>query len=66
MVVDEKRKNCCYKCDDRKVGCHSCCKKYKKFKEKLDDEKREIAKERQYERINNGTWGYVRKWKKNG
>lgn len=24
--------NPCYKCDDRKLGCHSSCKKYERWK----------------------------------
>ena len=24
----QKRISCCYKCEDRKVGCHSICEKY--------------------------------------
>lgn len=29
-------KSDCYKCEDRKVGCHAHCTKYKKYREALD------------------------------
>lgn len=35
----------CYKCSDRKLGCHSTCDKYKEFKERIEDwhKKRALA-----------------------
>lgn len=27
---------CCYHCENRKVGCHSHCEEYKRFKEEYN------------------------------
>lgn len=29
-------RNSCYKCENRKVGCHANCEIYKKYREALD------------------------------
>lgn len=29
--------NPCYKCKDRKVGCHATCERYSEFREKLEE-----------------------------
>lgn len=34
--------DCCYKCKDRHVGCHSECDKYKELKDKVEEEKKNI------------------------
>lgn len=39
--------NCCYQCQDRVVGCHSTCEKYKEQKKAWDKER---AKERERKR----------------
>lgn len=40
---------CCYGCEDRKVGCHSKCQKYKDEKAKHDAQKEEIERLRYLE-----------------
>ena len=40
------RKNPCYKCDRRRLWCHSECAEYKKYRAELDGE----ARKRQIER----------------
>lgn len=34
----------CYECKDRKVGCHSICEKYKKYKIDLAEENKKKRK----------------------
>lgn len=59
MVV---RRNNCYRCKDRKLGCHDYCQKYKEFVEKNEKIKADVKKDKQY----NGEtyWGYTRQWKR--
>ena len=35
---------CCYKCEERKVGCHSTCEKYLAERKVLDEEMEERKK----------------------
>lgn len=41
-----KLKSPCHKCEDRVVGCHGRCPKYKKYREEYDklNDKEKIAK----------------------
>lgn len=36
----------CYKCKDRKVGCHSTCQRYIEFRKALDAANEKIRKEK--------------------
>ena len=36
-IIPTLKNNPCYKCTERKVGCHTKCDKYKEFKEKLSE-----------------------------
>ena len=53
-------KNKCYGCEDRVVGCHSFCDKYKQFREYLDKKNLIEKAERKYESI----WNYSNRRKK--
>ena len=33
MALAQRVNNCCYRCTERKIGCHSNCEKYKAFVE---------------------------------
>lgn len=47
----EKNNVPCHGCEDRELGCHSKCDKYKKFKKYMDDvHKKERDKDIYYER----------------
>lgn len=35
--IHTKLKSPCYKCEDRKIGCHGFCEKYKEYRKKYDD-----------------------------
>ena len=37
--------DCCKNCKDRIVGCHSTCRDYKEYKEKLAEIKKFMAKD---------------------
>ena len=39
--------SCCKDCEDRQLGCHSLCEKYKKFKEYVERKKQELNKVRE-------------------
>ena len=41
--------NACYKCEDRVVGCHSTCEKYKKYKKLMNERNQRIRSQRQLE-----------------
>lgn len=51
MFQTSNIKNNCYNCKDRKIGCHSECVSYRRYKEKLEDArlKREQALKEQTE-----------------
>ena len=36
IVYSIKQITCCYKCKDRKIGCHSTCQTYIKRRKELD------------------------------
>ena len=42
-------KNDCYGCQDRKVGCHDHCEKYKKYKKLINERNQKIRKQRELE-----------------
>ena len=39
MFTFGNRRNACYKCTDRHVGCHSACKKYASYQKALEKDK---------------------------
>lgn len=41
----------CYKCNDREIGCHSSCEKYKEWREQYYDKKAEIKKSKATDKI---------------
>ena len=48
----------CFECNDRRIGCHSICKRYLEYKDRI----REITKSREIERyvknaIMRAKWG---------
>jgi len=57
--------NCCFKCEDRKIGCHASCEKYKEFQVKNDKERLE---RRNYFQLSNyeTNWSYTKGRKKDG
>lgn len=44
--LGDPSKNTCKDCKERKVGCHSKCEKYKKFRQELDKEVNENRSKR--------------------
>ena len=40
-------KTCCYKCEDRELGCHSSCEKYKEYIEWFGERKASIKSYKQ-------------------
>lgn len=44
--LGDPTKNSCKGCKKRKVGCHSKCEKYKRFREELDKEVNEQRSKR--------------------
>ena len=59
MVV---KKNECYQCKDRKIGCHDTCQKYKEYVEKNKKYKADARNDKAYNGETN--WGYIRQWKR--
>lgn len=41
----------CFECKDRKVGCHSKCKRYKEYKELLEEDRKKIEESQNKEMI---------------
>ena len=35
---------CCYKCENRKIGCHAYCASYREEKQETDQQNKEINK----------------------
>ena len=48
--VKMAKKGGCYGCEERSLGCHSDCEKYKEWKEKHDERQAEIRMRRDKER----------------
>ena len=44
----------CKDCEIRKIGCHSCCDSYIKYKSELNDAKKDIIEYQDYETYKNG------------
>ena len=63
-------KNPCYKCEERIVGCHSSCEKYKSFRIELEEEKKKIVAGKQIQSYTDSRKSELRDWfaidKKNG
>jgi len=55
-------KNCCYKCQEREIGCHAHCGKYREFQKRNE----EIRKKKRLDHENNDGWQFIKKRKKNG
>lgn len=53
----KKAINCCYKCEERVIGCHATCKKYAKFVEKNEKIKDQRRKDSRYA---DTSWAYLR------
>lgn len=54
----------CKNCNDRKVGCHATCEKYKKFKEKTSEMNKKIRDEKALNYSSTSdNWNYLRKRK---
>ena len=43
----QKRITCCYKCEDRTVGCHCSCEKYRNERSEMDKYYEKIKSERE-------------------
>lgn len=41
--MNKPAKNLCFKCEERVVGCHSQCEKYKQFRRDMDEKKKKMA-----------------------
>lgn len=54
----------CKNCNDRKLGCHATCEKYKEYKTKTDEMNRKIRNEKvlNYSSTSDN-WNYLRKRK---
>lgn len=47
--VSTKKISCCYRCEDRKVGCHGTCEEYKKEKaERFEEYERWLEWDKKY------------------
>ena len=44
-------KDSCYQCTDRKVGCHSNCVKYERFKAELEKKRQLIQEAKKQESV---------------
>ncbi len=44
----------CKDCENRKIGCHSRCAAYIKYKSELNDSKKDIIERQDYETYKNG------------
>lgn len=45
MRNNHKIDDCCYRCSDRKVGCHGDCERYTEAKKQYLETKKKIASE---------------------
>lgn len=41
---------CCLNCEERHIGCHSKCEKYKKFRQRIDNIKEAKIEEKKQNR----------------
>ena len=44
----------CKDCENREIGCHSCCDLYIKYKTELNNTKKSIIERQDYETYKNG------------